>query len=346
MSDEQLKRHFDILFLDTTSNKYYDRLTLEKSALGGSEASVVRIAEGLAGFGLRVAIVQSKDPYFEPTMGQFCFFLHTNDIDTLSCKHYVQVRRNGNPTLFSSYVDPSTGKVCKTKKYIWLHDVLTKEGEGGWEPSLIDNKVTLIGVSKWHRKNIKKVFPNYSNVEYIYNPVPDEIYVGLDAKINYKPELLVWTSSPHKGLGHALDVFAKIRAREPKMQLVIFNPGYLPLDINRLATMPGVAVYGALNCHSMWGTIQQALCVFYPTSYEETFGLVAAEANAIGVPLATHSVAALQETVSTDSQFFADDDKLIDGVLDWYTNGRPKVVGQDQFRLSTVIMEWIKLLAR
>ncbi len=32
---------FDIIFMDTTATSYYDRMTLEKKGMGGTEASVV-----------------------------------------------------------------------------------------------------------------------------------------------------------------------------------------------------------------------------------------------------------------------------------------------------------------
>lgn len=327
--------HFDILFLDACANKYYDRITLEKEALGGSEASAIRVAEGLAGFGLKVAIMQTRKPYFEPTMGQHCFFIHADDAENVTCKHYIQMRTNANTHMFP-----------KAKKYIWLHDAGGPDVEGTWLRQLIDEHITLICVSKWHQKRLKKLLPTFMGVEYIYNPVPDEIFVHQGFKPSYNPNLLVWTSSPHKGLGKALEVFKKIRDVEPKMQLIVFNPGYHSIDHDKLITTPGVAVYGPMNCRSVWNTVQQALCVLYPTEYEETFGLVAAEANALGVPLATHRVAALAETVSSDTQFFTDGEALIAGVLDWSKNGRPEVYGQDQFRIWNVIKKWIELLAR
>ncbi len=288
-----------------------------------------------------MAVVQSQVPYFPPTMGQFAFFIHSNEVENTSCKHFIQIRRNYNPTLYPA-----------AKKYIWMHDVAVADGskqdESKWLKSLIDNNITLVGVSRWHRKNIQEI-TKYDNVKYIYNPVPDEIFIdpiAISNGIKYDPNLLVWLSSPHKGLGKALDIFKAIREKNPKMQLVVFNPGYHQVDEFKLASFPGVSYYKPTACRNMWAVVQKALCVFYPTEFDETMCLVAAEANALGTPIATYRRAALKETVSSEQQFAENETDIVNMVLDWSANGRPVVIGKDEFRFSNVLLDWIKLLAR
>lgn len=328
-----MKMHFDVLFLDTTANKYYDRTTLEKDALGGTEASVIRVAEGLAALELRVAVVQSRVPFFEPTMGQWCYFIHSDMIEDITCNHYIQIRKTDNSHLFNG-----------AKKYVWMHDVVSAE-DTPKAKALLDNNVKVIGVSRWHKNNIKEHLEGVDTT-YIYNPVQDELYVDPEFDIKYDNHRLVWTASPHKGLGHALELFKEIRKQNDKMQLIIFNPGYLQLDNVTISSQAGVTVYGPMNALSVWAVIQKSLCVFYPTQWKETFGLVAAEANAVGTPLVTNSIAALKEVVSNDTQFAENDQDVIDKVLNWNKNGRPKTTGREEFKFSNVIMDWVKLLAK
>ncbi len=323
----------DVLFLDTTSNKYYDRFTLEKHALGGSEASVIRIAEGLGSLGLKVGVIEARiDPYFEPIIGQYAFYFHSDDAVNLRTKHYVQVRGNTNPQLFPG-----------AKKYIWLHDICTSENE--WLPSLKEHNTTVIGVSEFHKQNIKNTILEYDNVTHIYNPVPDEIYVDNSVTPDYDPNVMVWSSSPHKGLMDAIGLFKQVKAKNPKMQLIVFNPGYKNLDVETLSVIPGVSVYGSMSCKQVWSVVQKSLCVFYPTEYQETFGLVAAEANALGTPICTNPIAGLNETVSSSQQLVDTPQKVVDRVLDWSKCGRPKVLGNPEFRLSNVLEKWVRLLA-
>lgn len=324
--------HFDIVFLDVTSPRYYDRITLEKEALGGTEASVVRVAEGLGALGLKVAVILARvKTYFEPVIGQHAFFMHSDDVESMTCKHYIQIRRNTNPQLFKG-----------AKKYIWLHDVAGTD-EDTWTKDLIDYNIELIGVSEWHGRNIVDV-TKYNKVTYIYNPVPDEIYVNKDVELKYDPNIMVWLSSPHKGLDRAMDLFKEVRSKQPKMQIILFNPGYMKLDVEKYAVIPGVSIYGSLGCKAVWNIVQKSLCVFYPTEYRETFGLIAAESNALGTPILTKPVAALNETVS--NTLLNTDQEIVDTAVEWSKNGRPKTVGNGIFKLSNVIMDWVRLLAR
>lgn len=330
--------HFDVIFLDTTSPKYYDRITLEKEALGGSEASVIRVAESLGKLGLKVAVIEARiKNYFEPTIGQYAFFFHSDDVESMSCKHYIQIRGNTNPQLFHG-----------ARKYVWLHDVCTDEAQ--WLPSLKEHRITVIGVSSWHESNIRKTLEGYDNITHIYNPVPDEIFVDKETILNYDPNVMVWASSPHKGLDKAITLFKEIKKKNHKMQLIVFNPGYKSIDVEALSVISGISVYGAMSCKQVWSVIQKSLCVFYPTEYEETMCLVAAEANALGTPVATNSIAALKEVVSSTLQFPDNNDlyqrDITSMVLDWSKNGRPKVLGKEEFKSSNVIMDWVRLLAR
>lgn len=339
--------YFDVLFLDCHSYKYYDRNTLEKEPLGGTEATVVRIAEGLASLGLKVAVVQSPSPthdlkYFPPIIGQHCFFFHSNDIETLQCKHFVQLRSNQNGHLYP-----------ESKHYIWIHNPI----EPGFDLKLKEDDL-VIGVSRWHRNQMRQVMPSIeSQITYVYNPVLEDLYNqnDLEANSEYNPNLLIWTSSPHKGLGKALDFLKQIRIQNPKMELLVFNPGYLNLDVVNLSSIPGVHVYGAVSAAQVWRILRKGLCLFYPSTYPETMGLVVAEANALGVPVITFKNGALKEVVSSDQQMIEiqntetsedEDQQLITKVLDWSKNGRPKVAGKDEFKFGTVLLEWVKLLAK
>ena len=324
--------HFDCIFFDPIGYKYFDRMTLEKEALGGTEATIVRVAEGLAELGLKVAVVQTTAEYFAPIMGQHCFFVHAQDISDYTCKHYIQVRSYLNPHLFPG-----------AKQYLWLHDVANHE-ETEKLNDLIRFKVTVIAVSRWHRNNVRDMLPGYSNIRYIYNPVNDSLF-STPYNDNYDRTKLVWVASPHKGLRHALNLFKQIKAKNDKMELIIFNPGYTQLDTAELSLMNGVNCYGPMNCASVWGVVKKSLAVFYPTKWDETFGLIAAEANALGTPLITFNRAALKEVISSNEQFAQDDESAIQKALDWSANGRPQVAGRDEFKFSNVIMDWVKLLA-
>lgn len=323
--------HFDVIFLDTTSNKYYDRETLEKQPLGGTEASVVRVAEGLGSLGLKVAVVQSQCPEFEPMMGEYCFFMHSKEIPGMTANHYVQIRNSKNSNLFP-----------KAKKYLWLHDV-AGEYLRSWE-EIAEFNLELIGVSRWHAKNIRDFTGR--DVSYIYNPVPEHIYTPLDKRKGYDKNLLVWMSSPHKGLNKALKTFKTLYEKNNHLKLAVFNPGYYELN-PEIELQQGVHIVrsGSTSCHQLWHYVSNALCVFYPTQYKETFGCIAAEANALGTPLVTYRNAGLSESVTGDNQFCRSNKDAVNKVLSWNDGHRPTIFGNDEFKQSNVILKWVKLLA-
>lgn len=324
--------HFDVIMLDTTSPKYFDRNSLEKEPLGGTEATVIRVAEALASLNLVVAVVQTRCPFFEPVMGQHCFFFHADSLTSGdTCDHYIQIRRNTNPQLFP-----------KAKKYLWMHDLAVAD-KGFTTKDLVNDNIKVIAVSRWHRKNIQSFLPDYNeHIACIYNPVPDEIYGN---RPNYDKNLLVWTSSPHKGLGKALELFKLILKERPMMKLIVYNPGYLQVDHAKLAAESRVYYTGSESCRNVWDTVSKALCVFYPTQWDETFGMIASEANALGTPVASFKRGALKE-VLTDSQLVDrdDEDGVIKKVLDWNEFGKPSIQGKDEFRMSRVLQDWVKLL--
>lgn len=313
---------FDVIFLDTVAPKEYDNLSLQHEPMGGTEATVIRIAETLGAMGLEVAVAQSLRT--EPIQGQYCLFIPASDLQQHETKNLVAIRSINGLELFPN-----------ANKYVWLHDVADERLEK-WVDTLKETNAEVVGVSSWHKSNIEQHM-NYDKCSFIYNPVQNDLY---NVRPKYDVNTLVWMSSPHKGLEKALEVFARIRNYRTNMVLKVFNPGYLNLA---LIIQPGVQVYGAVPAKEMWSHVAQSLAVLYPTDYKETFGLVAAEANALGVPFAAYKNAALAETVSSEEQFSENEDRLVDKVVNWAKHGRPTVEGQERFKLSNIARRWIDL---
>lgn len=329
--------HFNVIMLDTTANKYYDSTTLEREPLGGTEATIIRVAESLAQVGLSVAVVQTTCPPFEPVMGQYAFFMHNTTLpaDT-TCDYFIQIRGISNSHLFP-----------EAQKFVWMHD-LGHEKMKDWPEKLNKHNVKMIAVSRWHKKNLKKYLDGYDNITYIYNPVPDSLYIPPEKRSSYDRNLIAWLSSPHKGLGQATRLFKKIHEMRPQIKFLIFNPGYLQIDTVALSSNKGMYYSGPENCKTVWSVLQRCLCVFYPTDWEETFGCIASEANALGVPLATFKKGALNEVVTSDNQLLeeGDEEGIINRVIEWHDNGRPMIHGNEEFKLSVVVDDWLSLLQR
>lgn len=334
---------FDVIFIDCGNALPYDRKSLENKPMGGVESSVIRVAEGLGALGLTVGVIKASDPEagivvheFEPIMGQYVFYMHEKELPRIATRFSVLLR---GPLYLNAFNERVNG--LKTKKFVWLHDLAAPEMKA-WIPLLKEHEATIVGVSKWHKQNIKDNL-DYNLVTYAYNPLPDEVYKSQEPrKIN--KNLMVWASSPHKGLDKALGIFKRIHETLPNLRLLVYNPGYIKGEV---IINPGVLYYGPTAARNVWHNIRNSLCVFYPSEFKETFGLVAAEANALGVPLVGYRAGALPEIVNGDDQLLGinDENAVCTLVEKWYNESPPDTYGRIEFHTPNVVNHWLKIFA-
>lgn len=294
-------------------------------SLGGTESAVIRLAEGFASLGLEVAVIQPFE--FEPILGQYAFFLPASWLDKIDPACVIHLRS-------IAHLD----KFPKARNFVWLHDVPDNRIKD-WVQPVKDTQSKIICVSQWHRDKVREITPDMP-VTYLYSPIDEECYLPKEARPQINKNQMVWMSSPHKGLNEALDTFKKLKLELPDITLTVMNPGYFYMLAPKI---PGVSYAGELPRPNMRRLVASSLCLFYPTKFEETFGAVTSEANAMGVPVATYKVAALAESVSPYNGWCKDEDDLINTIKAWYKE-RPEVHGQHQYRLKAVVPKWINEL--
>lgn len=329
--------NLDILFIDTVSPYFYDSSTLDTQGLGGTEATVIRVSEALGLAGFKVGVINHK--LEREHIGHNVYFLPLSYLQTVKAKYVVGIRS-------LKYVPNFAGSL----KFVWHHDLVHKDMLES-VPALIKHDIQVIGVSKWHQHHITDSICNRDEtlnpiVKYVYNPVQDNIFVPRGISIDYDKNKLVWLSSPHKGLTNAIESFRRLKAvsENPKFELHVFNPGYLPTDY---IDEPGLKIYGSVPPSTIWEHASTSLCVFYPSEWKETFGLIAAEANAVRCPVAAYEQAGLVEVLTPTQLVTLKDEKaLIDKVISWYSGNRPNVYGNKKFKLSEVTLDWIRILTR
>lgn len=324
---------FDVTFLDVTAYKPYDGLTMATEPLGGTEASVIRIAEALAAFGLKVAVVEHV--LQEPSTYNNVYYLPYEYLSQIDTHNFIILRGTHGLELFP-----------KAKKFSWHHDVASAKLYE-MRNKLLETETTVIAVSKWHKEQISRYLNDIENTDKVvliktaYNPVPDQLYDLPQVEINKNK--LIWAASPHKGLDVAVALFKRLRAFLPTVELHVYNPGYFTTTLEQ---EPGVILYGAVACIQLWKSMHSALCVFYPTKFEETFGCIAAEANAIGTPVAGYRIAGLNESAEGQRGLLppGDDVALLKQVEHWYNGYRPDVKGKEKFKTTEVVQKWLKWL--
>lgn len=325
-----------ILFMDVTCPKPYCEETLKEGGLGGSEATCVRIAEGLAKRGYRVTVAQhNRQCGYRSEAG-------------------VSYQGLGGPKALADMVvvlrQPAMMEFIYkhyrgAKRFLWMHDL--NERDLAYDPDLpFVGTLQVLCVSDWHAQvtsdALTTLRPGIDNVRIrvMKNPVDDDL---VPDNTPVDPFKLVFFSSPHKGLDRALHLFSRIRANDSRFTFHIANPGYYD---SAVSSAPGVHVMGVLSHSDAIRAVRSAGCVFHCNAvFPETFGLVYAEAHAVGTPCLTANIGAVRELLSRDELADPSDEKaIIEKVLSWANGNRPSVALPDGLRLSSVIDRWEHIL--
>lgn len=330
----------NILFVDSLCPAPYDPDILANRGLGGTEATVVRIAEGLAkdlGRAAGKIIVLQR--------GRQRVSTHHAIYGPLEGR-WVNQPWDAVVVLRSPSLLDQVKKLCPASQLIWwLHD-LADDRLG--HPAIAETNPVIVTVSDFHRWNIfegiQQRTPNYTpQLLRIYNPIDDDLNAD-DSPLDRNK--LVFFSSPHKGLSWTLRVFAEVLPVNPAFRLHVANPGYFASAVP--PEHPGsLHDLGSLPHKEIIRHARESLCVFYLNyCFPETFGLILAEANAVGTPVLTHPMGAAPEILQDHRQLVdvRDVNQVIERLMCWHESGRPVVSANEQFRLATVVREWKKLL--
>jgi glycosyltransferase involved in cell wall biosynthesis len=350
-----------ILFYDPVCDRPYDTEALRRQAMGGTEATVVRVADALGGLVVQHNRVAASGRYLPPRR------------DTAIA--HVIVNRDSRAVSTVRQLYPNA------RVHLWLHDrvrPLSKRARriAADAGILRDLAVNVICVSDTQRHDVEaalrwmRASDRVSSCT-IYNPVDDALQPDGSPIDDRK---LVFLSSPNKGLKFTLDAFRAVRRAMPDMRLVVGNPGYKAGDAGRI---DGVEYLGPQPQQRIHVEVRTALCTFFPNFViPETFGLVFAESRALGTPVLTHDCGAALEVLGDSEQVlpvtaakrayegllsglptgwrrwpartaagFGLFDLYVDRVRAWRAGGRPVTGPDPRFRLSAVAQRWREVLA-
>lgn len=328
-----------ILIVDPTCPKPYDVNTLLTSPMGGTEASVVRLAEALAASGEEVRVTQHNRTEVAKYGAVYTPFGGNEDFKPT---HVVVLRA---PLVLKT----ARRQYPNAKLYLWCHDLFSAAGWSEGFQAVVDTQAIPVLVSDFHKTQMYDVMRSINFVgevpsRRIYNPIADDLRPdNTPVDINK----LVFFSSPHKGLEHTLKIFERFKDfKELKdMKLYVANPGYFPDGASDNSNM--VVRLGPL-CHTdVLQHVRSSLGVFHLNGvFPETFGLVHAECNAVGTPFLSSRLGATPELCDHPAELIdvMDPKAVIDRIIDWKTLSRPRVRGQANFRMTKIIREWKELL--
>ncbi|WP_164881713.1 glycosyltransferase family 4 protein [Paenirhodobacter populi] len=319
----------DLRIVDPCAPRPYDTAQSLRG-LGGTEATVLRIANALSGeldvvieqatraSSLRLDGVRFRPMDLAVPMGRVIVVIN-------AWKVALRLRRT-NPD----------ARIC-----LWLH-VHPGRHNRQMGQRLREADIAVICVSRSHAGTLSRFLPVRPRTGFIHNPVSDDLRPDDTPRDR---DRLVFASSPHKGLPEVVRIFYEARRVLPGLKLILANPGYLRWPMPLLPT--GTLVRGSLTHDEVIAEFRRALCLFYPQSgFAETFGLVIAEANAVGCPALLHGdIGANREIASTPDQCVdaGDLDAILARLIEWRA-APPRIGVRPEFRLSAVASLWLDMV--
>lgn len=323
-----------VTFLDALAPRAYSGRPGDLAGLGGTEATLVRICERLA-------------EQWPVTVRQAA---RTGGEEQVNGVRYAgwDVRRplDESPDVIVVVnfwkIAPKLARLHPSARIIVWQHVFPGRHNRAYAAALRQAGVEVICVSaalaRWLRSFAG---PEAPCISHIPNPISDELTPDTTPR---DPDLLLYASSPHKGLAQVFRRFEALRSRIPALRLAVADPGYLAWPAGRAPE--GVVPLGSLPQAELHRWIRRALCLFYPQDhFAETFGLVIAEANALGCPALLHrGLGANDEVASDPSQCIdtGDADAIAARIGEWraLVAGKSLAFARPEFRLSRVVAQW------
>lgn len=333
-----------ILFADTSHPKAYDFEDLAAQAMGGTESSLLRTAQILSNQGHQITVFQQHR--VESEQQNAIDFIGPPQLNKLSNIDHIIILRKFPQVLVWQKRFPSA------RLHLWIHTY--KNWEYVFKRGIRTAKPwQLITNSKTHAKHcdrllhhglmgqIYNLFKPKISIKTCYNPIPAELaeYPVQTRDINK----LLFLSAPNKGLDQVLKTFQQINRQLKDLQLYIANPGYRQ---DQPADIPNVHYLGALPAEQVKQHLATSLCVFYPqNSFAETFGLIYAEANALGTPVMAHDIGAAREVLHPNNKLVdAEDHQQITQTLLAWQQKLPAVSYRDAFDEPGIYQQWLEAL--
>lgn len=335
-----------IAFVDAKCPAPYDSETLLTRSLGGTEATVARIAQALSQRHDVTVLQHNRADAREESPSLRFLPIGLLGSTVRDARHVVFIQAARHRHL------RQVARLSSGRLWVWLHNYLKQEVRFSARQHLL-HRVGIICVSRTHAQHTSRYLrsrPSYwasfgrlarGGVLYHYNPVA--VDPAATAPIVKDPHKLVFFSSPHKGLEQVVDGFRAVHALDPAMTLYVADPGYIKDFDATLLDAAGIVKLGSLPQREVIAHIREALCVFYPQRKRaETFGLVYAEANAAGTPVLAHDFGAAREILAESNPPLdaSDTGLVVDTLMKWAGGAAPVVGPKPDFQLEIVAGQW------
>ncbi len=274
-----------------------------ETSLGGSESALVGMARALAKLGHQVTVfTQIPDPE------------HVGVYDGVHWLDVSQLPARGAFTDWDVFISLRMPHV--------MHQPIQAKCRVVWNEDELSDPAAFVGslwqvdelyyVSQWQRQHYESMMPpEAANMAYVTrNGVDLDMIDAAIEGVARNPNKLIYISRPERGLKPLLQIFPKMRERNPELELHIcrYYSMYEPLpniqaicdEADRaVESAQGVHYLGNLNKADLYREIASSALMVYPgvPNFNETSCIAAIEAQACGTPMVCSARGGLNETL-------------------------------------------------
>jgi glycosyltransferase involved in cell wall biosynthesis len=259
--------------------------TLRSQSMGGTESSIVQLAEALAQRGHDVNVFNTiATPRHEFGVRWWPF-------------GEAAARARGEIGIAVANPKAFNGLSFRARIF-WLHNPLKgwRQIRRGNVGPLLKTRPVFVLLGKYHEAHVPRWLPS-SGRTIIHHGVHGDFFREAPPSAPPPPRA-IFTSQPYRGLDWLLDLWGAVKRRVPAAAFDIFAPKHHQAEANaKKAALDGVTFRGSVSRPELVRELAAARVQFIPGHRDETYCLAAAEAIASGVPVVTLGTGSLSERV-------------------------------------------------
>lgn len=320
-----------IAFYAPTGIEPWNPDILEAEGLGGTETTVMRLAEELGRRHWRVSIFGDPGDWYGRKHWNVEWYRSQDYHPDEPFTAFVSVRA---PVILDAAIKAKT-------KILWMHDVNSGNMRFGDAGDRLSKADAIVTPSLWHARHLYQVYegakqPIKAATWVISNGIDHKLFSKLDGDEVRNSRLFVYASSPDRGLVRLLDLWPRLAGHQSVQPSLEIFYGFDAIDkiidsghpngpalqhlkdqvlgkIDQLNSMGyNIFMHGRVRQEILARRFRCANMMLYPANFCETFGIVFAQAMAAGVVPVTSALGNLKDLVpntvsgSPDNEDFAE----------------------------------------
>jgi len=284
----------------------FDGSTLEKKSCGGSETAGIQAAKALGDLGNEVTVFSECDgPNTSPGIYDGVRYISHKQFVHMATKvpHDINIISRRHSLLNNQF----NSKI----NILWQEELAFINQKKEFDDS-IWNTDCVFALTEFHKYQQSKVFNIPEDRMWIAGNGIDLELIGED-NLKRDPNKLIYASRPERGLDVLLTrIFPELLKHISTLKLYITTYDFFPPQIAHLINQlkefskqfgDSVVWLPPLNKKELYNHLKTSSLYIYPTDHEETYMILAAEAQACGLPIVTRGVGAIPDVMNPEAGY-------------------------------------------